>query len=195
MQDITNLNPPTTVKDIEAAAKTISFTMSSDMLTGSLLRTLAATKPGGMFLEMGTGTGMGTAWILDGMDAHSKLITVDRDEQVVAVAKRYLGNDSRVTFRLTDAVAFIESQQTATFDFIFVDTYPGKFNHLDELLRLLKVGGLYVVDDLLSQKVEAGESRQARIASLIATLEQRVDLRMTKLDWSSGLIVATKTHV
>ena len=32
--------------------------MASDELTGSLLCTLAATKPGGNFLELGTGTGI-----------------------------------------------------------------------------------------------------------------------------------------
>jgi hypothetical protein len=31
-----------------------------------------------------------------------------------------------------------------------------------------------------------------KVAALIATLEQRVDLTITKLNWASGLILATK---
>lgn len=59
MDDITNLNSPAVVNDLVQAAASLGFTMSSDRLTGSLLRTLAASKPVGSFLELGTGVGMG----------------------------------------------------------------------------------------------------------------------------------------
>jgi len=39
----------------------LGFTMGSEPRTGALLRTLAASKPGGRFLELGTGTGVGRA--------------------------------------------------------------------------------------------------------------------------------------
>ncbi|CAC9536201.1 hypothetical protein [uncultured Gammaproteobacteria bacterium] len=29
-------------------------------------------------------------------------------------------------------------------DFIFTDTWPGKYNHLEDTLKLLKIGGMYV---------------------------------------------------
>jgi len=44
-----------------------------------MLRTLAASKPGGRFLELGTGTGIATAWLLEGMDERSTLISIDND--------------------------------------------------------------------------------------------------------------------
>ena len=47
----------------------LGFTMASEPKTGALLAVLAASKPGGQFLELGTGTGLGTAWLLSGMDA------------------------------------------------------------------------------------------------------------------------------
>lgn len=43
MDDTTNLNPPAVVHDLARAAA-VGFTISSDLLTGSLLRTLAASK-------------------------------------------------------------------------------------------------------------------------------------------------------
>jgi len=39
--------------------------MPSDVMVGALLRLLAAAKPGGRMLELGTGTGLATAWVLD----------------------------------------------------------------------------------------------------------------------------------
>ncbi len=195
MLDTINLNPPPLLKDIEEATKAINFTMGSDLLTGSLLRTLAATKPSGMFLELGTGTGISTAWILDGMDARSRLLTVDNDENVTAVARRFLGNDPRVTFSTVDGATFIESmrKEGRTFDFIFADMRPGKYDHLDETLELLTVGGLYVVDDLLLQ-TSWEEAHVPRVFRFISTLEHRGDLRITKLNWSTGLIIAVKVR-
>lgn len=74
--------------------------MASEPQTGALLAALAASKPGGRLLEIGTGTGLGTAWLLSGMDADARLDTVDTDAGVVAVARRHLAADSRVTFHL-----------------------------------------------------------------------------------------------
>ncbi len=186
-------NPPTILKQIAAATNALGFTMASDHLTGSLLRTLAATKPGGNVLELGTGTGLATAWLLAGMDAQAKLLTMDNDEAVMRVAKQYLSDDARVTLHTMDGDAFIQSllTQQQSFDLIFADTWPGKFWLLNETLSLLRRGGLYIIDDLLPQpNWPAGHA--AKVTQLIATLEERADLHVTKLNWSTGLLLATK---
>ena len=59
---------PQTYFDIDRVTKENGFTMPSEIKTCSLLRTLAASKPSSKFLELGTGTGLSTCWILDGMD-------------------------------------------------------------------------------------------------------------------------------
>ena len=59
---------PLAYNAIKKATEAHGFDMPSEVLTCSLLKTLAATKPGGKFLELGTGTGLATTWILDGMD-------------------------------------------------------------------------------------------------------------------------------
>lgn len=193
MRDTENLRPPAVLKEIELDTQALGFTMASDRSTGSLLRTLAASKPAGKFLELGTGTGMSAAWLLDGMDGRSTLLTVDNDESVVAVAKRHLGHDSRITFHRQDGISFIDGllKQGQTFDFIFADTWPGKFTHLDQTLSMLKIGGLYIIDDMLPQP-SWSENHAAKVSRLISTLEQREDLHITKMNWSAGLIVATK---
>jgi predicted O-methyltransferase YrrM len=191
MLDSTNFLPPSALQDIEAATEISGWTRISGPLTGSLLRVLAASKVGGSLLELGTGTGIGTAWIADGMDETSHLTTVDANESRSAIARRYLGHDPRITFKVMDGLAFMLSSQEASFDFIFVDIPPGKFLHLEEALRLLKPSGFYIIDHL-SPEPDWEEDRPAKVQNLIATLEQRPDLHVTKLDWSTGLLIAVK---
>jgi predicted O-methyltransferase YrrM len=193
MRDTTNLNQPAVINDLLQAADELNFTISSEPLTGSLLRTLAASKPGGELLELGTGVGMGTAWLLAGMNETARLTTVDRNEKTTAVARKFLGADPRVTFQLTDGLAFIQTchTQQRAFDLIFADTPPGKFEGLAETLALLKTGGLYIIDDLNPQPGWAPE-HLPKVERLIGELEQRDDLAITKFDWSVGLIVAAK---
>jgi predicted O-methyltransferase YrrM len=167
--------------------------MASEPKTGSLLRTLAASKPGGRFLEIGTGTGVGTAWLLAGMDSRSHLDSVDMNATVQEIARRHLGHDPRVTFHITDGSAFLEQSRSQQFDFVYADTWPGKFFHLELALTLLKVGGIYLVDDLLPQP-NWPEGHATKVPLLIDQLERRDDFVATKLAWASGLMVLVRTR-
>ncbi len=186
---------PPFLPEIEEATRAIGFTMASDRLTGALLCTLAASKPGGTFLELGTGTGLATAWLLAGMDAASRLLTVDNDPAVVAVAERHLGGDGRVAFHVMDGAVFLRSlhAQGSAFDLIFADTWPGKYTDLDNALSLLKIGGLYVVDDMLPQP-NWPEDHPPKVAALISLLDGRDDLRLARLDWSTGLMLGARVR-
>jgi predicted O-methyltransferase YrrM len=164
--------------------------MNSDLLTGSLLRTLAASKPGSSFLELGTGAGLGTCWILSGMDARSSLVSIESDPQVLAIAREEIGADPRLTLIEADGANFLASC-TESFDFIYADSWPGKYTHLELTLNLVKPGGLYLVDDMLPQpNWPAGHD--ARVAELIARLEALPDFSVTKLSWSTGLVLCVK---
>ena len=151
MNDHAISNRPAVLDAILAETQALGFKMASEPQTGSLLRTLAATKPHGKFLELGTGTGFGTASILSGMDADSLLESVENDAKVLAVARRHLAHDRRVTFHHEDGTAFLQRSLGRLFDFIYADTWPGKFTNLPEALALLAPGGLYLIDDLLPQ--------------------------------------------
>ncbi len=165
--------------------------MMSVPRTGSLLRTLAASKPAGTFLELGTGTGVGTAWLLDGMDNNARLISVDHDPVLMAVARQYLAGDPRLTLQKEDVAAWISAAPEASFDLIFADTWAGKFTHLEEALRALKSGGLYVVDDMFPQ-ADWSDDHRRRVEKLLADLEGRPCLRLTEVSWSSGIVLAAK---
>lgn len=193
MIDTENLYPPAILAELESATYQYGFKLSSDRLTGSLLRTLAASKPGGMFLELGTGTGMGCAWLLDGMDEQSQLISVDHDSGLTDVAKHFLAIDPRISFHVADSLQMIASLKNESFDLIFADTYGGKFIQFEDAFELLKPHGMYVVDDMLPQYTWP-EDHGPKVDELIKKFEALPNAKMTKMNWSSGIIILTKTH-
>ncbi len=182
---------PGTYQTILTATAASGFTMASDALTCSLLRTLAASKPSGKFLELGTGTGLSTSWILDGMDTSSILVSIDNDPAYLKIAEENLGFDNRLNLVLIDGSIWIESNIGQQFDFIFADTWHGKYLLLDEVLSMLNKGGFYIIDDMLPQP-NWPEGHQEKVTKLIAYLETREDLILTKQAWSSGIIIAIK---
>jgi predicted O-methyltransferase YrrM len=191
MDDHEITRKPDALDAIVAETDALKFSMASEPRVGALLATLAASKPGGRFLELGTGTGHGTAWLLSGMDRTSRLDSVDTDPTVVAVAQRHLGSDTRVTFHVMDGAEFIRQAAHGAFDLIYADAWPGKFSHLDETLALLRPGGIYLIDDLLPQP-SWPEGHAPKVPALIGDLEQRSDLITVKLGWASGLMIVVR---
>lgn len=186
-----NQSFPSRYIDISTSTEEAGFSMASDVLTGSLLRTLAVTKPAGKFLELGTGTGLSTSWILDGMDSSSTLTSIDNDVLFLAIAGRFLGHDKRLTLVETDGEKWITENKTQKYDYIFADTWHGKYLLLEDTLAMLNKGGLYIIDDMLPQKNwPDGHDEKANL--LVKTLEQREDLILTKQDWATGIIIAAK---
>jgi predicted O-methyltransferase YrrM len=188
----TEIRTPPRHDRILRRSQELQFSMNSDVLTGSLLRALAATKPSGAFLELGTGCGLGTCWLLDGMDTHSRLISVDHDPRVQAIAGEELGGDLRLTLSADDGGDFL-SHCTSSFDLIFADAWPGKFTHLDVALGLLSPGGIYVIDDLLPEP-NWPIDHAPKVAALLAALDASPGLVLTPLAWSTGVLIAVKTN-
>ncbi|GAA3512045.1 hypothetical protein GCM10022393_27220 [Aquimarina addita] len=189
----------TNIKDIPemypaiiAKSKEIGFTMPSDLLVGSLLRTLVSSKPRANILELGTGIGLSLSWMIDGMDSFSKLITVDSDPELIKIAHSFFGEDSRVDIICKDGTTWIHEYQGVMFDFIFADAWPGKYSEIEEILNLVKTGGFYVIDDMNIQP-NWPERHQHLVHRLIDYLEERNDFSVTKMEWSTGLIIAVKT--
>jgi len=143
------------------------------------------------FLELGTGTGLCTSWMLQGMCESSTLTTVDNDKQLVDIAKKHLNNDQRVNFVVGNGEDLIDSLEPLSMDLIFADTWPGKYNHLEETLSLLKIGGFYIIDDMLPQD-NWPDGHEVKSINLINALSSRADLTITKMSWSTGLLVCVK---
>jgi len=191
MTEEINQQIPDAYFGIDKATKENGFTMPSEMLTCSLLSTLAASKPAGKFLELGTGTGLSTAWILHGMDIHSTLVSIDNDETLLDIAQQFLGADQRLKLLLSDGEVWVKNNLHQKFDYIFADTWHGKYLLADEVLNMLNKGGLYIVDDMLPQP-NWPEGHQEKAINFVKYLEGRNDLILTKQGWATGIIIAVK---
>lgn len=183
-------NYPINYLAIDEATKQSGFTMASDPKTCALLKTLAATKPGGKLLELGTGTGLSTAWILEGMDSTATLTSIDNDTAFLDIARQYL-KDDRLSLVHLDAGEWIENNKDMKFDLIFADTWHGKYLMLEEILEMLNPGGLYILDDMLPQS-NWPDGHQEKALRLLDVLNNRADLNLTRQCWATGIVIASK---
>jgi predicted O-methyltransferase YrrM len=125
------------------------------------------------------------------MDEDSTLISLDNDETLLSIAKENLGTDRRLTLICTDGNEWIKKNSKMRFSFIFADTWPGKYMVLEETLAMLNQGGIYIIDDMLPQ-ANWPEGHADKVANLLATLDHREDLAVTKMGWASGIVLVVK---
>jgi len=110
---------------------------------------LAAGCAGGRIGELGTGVGIGAAWMASAMPADCELITVEIDEQRAAAAREVLAGDRRVEVVTGDSLKVLSGR--APFDLVFADGGGGQDKAA--LVELLRVGGRLVVDDVTPQEL------------------------------------------
>ena len=184
---------PSQWAQISQRTAAMGFDMPSEPRTAALLRLLAASKCGGRLLELGTGTGLATAALLAGMSPDAELVTVDTDDLVQKVAREALGDDPRVTFVLEDGLRYIRSQPPQSFDLVFADAMPGKYEALDEALALVRPGGFFVGDDMLPQP-NWPSGHQLRADGLVDHLKQLSGWSSVCLAWGSGFVLAVRSN-
>jgi len=191
MIDKAFINQPEQLRQLKAATEQFGFNMASEDLTGALLQVLAASKPGGRLLELGTGTGFGTSWLLSGMDENATLVSVETDERVQSVARKFLGADERLSLVLEDGAEFLRKQPNQSFDLVFADAMPGKFESLDDALAAVKPGGFYIIDDLLPQP-NWPDGHGLKVDDLMCRLGADARFARVPMVWASGVAVLTR---
>src|SRR3984957_4850570 len=113
---------------------------------GRFLAVLAAGCAGGRIGELGTGAGIGSAWIASAMPADCALITVELDESLAGAACALLAADSRIEVITGDAFRVIPGR--GPFDLLFADSGVRDPADFAVLVSLLRIGGRIVMDDL-----------------------------------------------
>lgn len=191
MQQDKITDTPAIYPEILTKSAELGFTMPSDIYIGTLLKTLMSSKPGGHFLELGTGIGLSLAWMVDGLQGNASLISVDNDQQLTDFAVSVFGTDERVRLVCQDGTEWIKAYSGPRFDLVFADAWPGKYSETDEILDLIRPGGFYVIDDMTAQP-NWPDGHTDKVAWLVDYLEKRDDFVLTKMDWSTGVIVAVR---
>lgn len=188
-ENITDI--PKIYPEIQRKSEEIGFSMSSDLLIGSLLKTLISSKPGAQVLELGTGIGLALSWMIEGMDTDAHLTTVDNDSELIAIAKQYFGHDERLTIVCDDGAAWLKANRDVKFDLVFADAWPGKYSEIETVLEMINPGGFYVIDDMTAQP-NWPEGHHKNVDRLVRYLEDRTDFSLTKMNWSTGIIIAVR---
>ena len=109
-----------------------------------------------------------------------------RGEEILRVR-----DDARVRFHTEDGLDFLRRLHGLTFDMIFADAWPGKYEGCGLALELLAAGGMYLIDDMLPQP-NWPEDHAPNVERLLHDLGSRSDLYLATVNWSTGIALATK---
>ncbi|MET7989238.1 MULTISPECIES: class I SAM-dependent methyltransferase [unclassified Streptomyces] len=183
---------PPTVDAAYARARQIGFVKSSCPEVGALMSVLAAATPiGGRILELGTGVGVGLAWIVHGLCGRTdvEVVSVEIDPRKSSLASSAHWPEG-VTLVVGDAREVIPS--LGSYDLIFLDVPGGlKASLLDGAITALRPGGQLLIDDMnpywgkgaiRSPRDERGPERLIEDSRVICAL----------LQYASGLILASR---
>ena len=95
------------------------------------------------------------------------------------------------TTTLSDGYEWISQYRGEGFDLIFADAMPGKYDLFEETIAMLRPAGFYIIDDMLPQP-NWPSGHDLKVQQFIRMLEERTDLALTKLNWSTGIMIVVK---
>lgn len=136
----------------ETNLKVIMPRMLSGHLQGVLLKMLSFMIKPKYILEIGTYTGYSAICLAEGLAEGGKLITIEKNPEVEAIAKRYFsesGQSEKIDFCIGDAMEIIPNLKL-TFDLIFIDADKENYlNYYDLAFDKLRKGGIIIADNAL----------------------------------------------
>jgi predicted O-methyltransferase YrrM len=176
---------PPLVERALALAERLGFERSCSVETGRLLHVLAGQRGRSRVAEIGTGCGVGAAWILSALTPEAVFVSVELDDGRAAAAADLFAGDGKARVLHGDWRDVLPRE--APFDLLFAD--GGKAKEHEELVALLTPGGTVVLDDLTPgrpgpdpvRELWLGHSRLAAVelqvspreAVIVATLQPR----------------------
>jgi predicted O-methyltransferase YrrM len=141
--------------------------------TAALLALLVRVTGAKKVLELGTSNGYSTLWLADAarsIGAHLVSVEVDRgrsNEAARNLARSGLGDFAEL--RVEDAAEALSGSADSEWDMIFLDAErPAYVDYWPDLFRVLRPGGLLVVDNVISHADQVADLRA------LITAERRV---------------------
>lgn len=156
--------------------------MISGSDVGTLLGILAQTANTKKALEIGTFTGYTALKIAQALPKDGILICCDINTEWTNIGRRYWGEaklsekiDLRIAPALQTLKALIEKGESETFDFAFIDAdKTGYDNYYEACLKLIRPGGLIVLDNMLRGGDVVDLSIQDETTKAIRNLNQKI---------------------
>jgi predicted O-methyltransferase YrrM len=140
------VSAPHELPDLVSATLDLSrrrgFISSTRHETGRLLATLAASKVGTL-AELGTGTGVGSAWLASGAPDEARIVSAELDPALAGEVHEIFTDVENVEIISGDWSAL---EQFAPFALVFVDVRE-VMESIDHLADLVEPGGIVVLDD------------------------------------------------
>ena len=134
---------PELVSIMKKIAEYESFEGSCTDETGRLLAILSGQVQQGKILEIGTGLGVGSAWMLSAIQSDVQLISVDRKAHRVELVSKNIIHP-QAEFVCGDWKELIKY---GPFKFVFADAAAAKSEEGELLIEILEAGGLLLMDD------------------------------------------------
>ena len=167
---------------------------------GAGLRFLAATISARAVVEIGTGAGVSGLWLLRGMSPDGVLTSIDIDPEFQRVARRAYtaAGHGPSRLRLINGLGLevLPRLTDGGYDLVFVDCEPADHpRYLEEAVRLLRVGGIVVLNQALVAGAPPAEGdAPAPVALREAARQVRADDRLVPvlLPLGNGLLAAVK---
>jgi predicted O-methyltransferase YrrM len=196
--------PPLLGRLREETAKLPEAGMQIAPEQGQLMALLAELVGARRAIEVGTFTGYSALWVAAALPPDGRLVACDLNETWTAIARRYwheAGLADRIELRLGPAGAsldaLLEEGGADGYDFAFVDAdKTGYLGYYEQLLRLVRPGGLIAFDNTLwSGRVadpEAGDADTRALRELNDRLhgDQRISLSLLPI--GDGLSLARR---
>lgn len=155
-------------------------------------------------LEIGTAIGFSASLMTKYLPEDGHITTIDRFDVMIKKAKanfEKLGLEKQVTL-LEGQAADILPTLEGPYDFIFMDSAKSKYiEFLPECLRVLKVGGVLMIDDVLQggtilQPIEEIHRSQRaihrKLNELFETVMTHPDLTVSLVPLGDGVLLITK---
>ena len=139
---------PALVSRALALERSLGFEHSSTGEVGRLLHTLASQRGRVRVGEIGTGAGVGAAWIVSALPPNVPFVTVELDAELATAAAGLFADDENATVLRGDWHQLLPAE--APFDLLFYDGGGKQRPDLDgeQVVGLLAPGGTVVLDDL-----------------------------------------------
>jgi predicted O-methyltransferase YrrM len=160
------LELPELVHRADSLAIAMRFTLSSIPEIGRLLAVLVSQRPRGRFAKIGSGCGVGSAWIVIAMGPEATFVTVEADEDRAGAVSRLFADQPQV--RALHGGWHDVLPAEAPFDLLFFDGGNWKQGDVEAeseaALELVAPDGLVVIDDLTPESLWPEEWRGRRDA-------------------------------